>query len=265
MQPTDKAAFGVLVIGYLQEVYERSVTPALLSVWWAALQKYPLAEVEAAFARHVADPDGCRFAPKPGDIVRHLETEAAADGRPGADEAWGLLLRLIRDERETGVLSEEMREGWTACSPILDAGDEVGARRCFIEVYGSAVAGARQRREPARWVPTLGTCRQLRSRRLADAVRTGRLSREQAAGLLEGPSPVSLDQVAGLLEGPDSPQPSLDVAARLRGLAAMLRQSVADDREQRAAERAASIAAEEAEKARIAELILQHQAGDESE
>ncbi len=260
MQPTDKAAFGVLVIGYFQEVYERSVTPALLSVWWAALQKYPLADIEAAFARHVADPDGCRFTPKPGDIVRHLEGSALDDGRPSADEAWGLLLRLIRDERETGALTDEMREGWQACQPILDEGDEVGARRCFIAVYETHVRDARQRREPARWTPTLGTCPQLRAQRLAEAVNAGRLGRDHVAGLLPGPAPASIEQVAGLLEGPDAPRGAFDAAASLRGLAAMLRRSMADDEAERAAERARRKAAEEAERARATEIAEREEA-----
>jgi hypothetical protein len=270
MQPTDKAAFGVLVIGYFQEIYERSVTPVLLSVWWAALQKYPLADIEAAFARYVADPECCRFPPKPGDIVRYLDGDEADDGRPSADEAWGLLLRLIRDERETGVLSDEMREGWSACGPILDAGDEVGARRCFIAAYESHVRDARQRREPARWTPTLGTCPQLRAQRLGEAVNAGRLGREHVAGLLPGPDPASIDQVAGLLEGPDAPGGAFDAAESLRGLAAMLRRSMAYDEAERAKRRDAVKAAEDEARRRAMEIAeraeaeLQAQLGDKA-
>jgi hypothetical protein len=264
MQPTDKAAFGVLLIGYFQEVYERSVTPALLSVWWAALQKYPLADVEAAFARYVADPACCRYPPKPGDIVRYLGGDEADDGRPSADEAWGMLFRLVWDERETGVLSDEMREGWAACGPILDAGDEVGARRCFIEAYSRAVAFARQRREVARWTVTLGTDPALRAIRIDEAVRYRRIGRDHAAGLLSGPSPAAIDQVAGLLSGPESPPQSRDVAELLRGLAAMLRRSIADDDSRRRVDIETARAAEDAEKARIADLIERYRDGEET-
>ena len=126
MKSTDKAAFGITLTGHLQEVYEKTVTPALLSVWFASLQPYELAAVQAAFERYITDPNDCRFPPKPGDIIRHIESASADDGRPGADEAWGMLLRLVNDERETGVLTDEMRIVWTACQPILDRGDEVG-------------------------------------------------------------------------------------------------------------------------------------------
>ena len=95
-------------------------------------------------------------------MIRHLQPRAGDDGHPSADEAWGLLLRLIRDERETGVLSDEMRAGWATCQPILDLGDEVGARRCFIEVYQRHVQEARQKGQGARWTVTLGADPQLR-------------------------------------------------------------------------------------------------------
>lgn len=138
------------------------------------------------------------------------------------------------------------------------------ARLCFLEVYGRSVADSRQRRERARWAPTLGTCRQLRDKRLAAAVQEGRLSREQVAGLLEGPTPVSIDQVAGLLEGPTASADEAKAAERLRALAAMLRKSMAEDAAERRARIDARKAAEDAEKARIAELIDQHQSGDEA-
>lgn len=237
MKPTDKASFGILVIGYFQEVYERAVTPALLSIWYETLKPYALDDIEAAFARYVADPECCRFAPKPGDIVRYLAEPSADDGRPGPDEAWGLLVRLIRDERETGVLTDEMRAGWAACQPILDLGDEVGARKCFLAVYTRHVEDARQRGQRARWTVTLGTDPTLRQQRLTEAAQANRLSRDQVTALLPGPTPASLDQVAGLLEGPDAPRPVIDAAERLRALAAMLRASGAQAEERRAEER----------------------------
>jgi hypothetical protein len=68
-----------------------------------------------------------------------------------------MLLRVIRDERETGVLSDEMRIGWAACQPILDLGDEVGARLAFRESYTHEVENARKIAVAPRWTPTLGT------------------------------------------------------------------------------------------------------------
>ena len=223
MKSTDERAFAVTLAGTLQVVYEKTVTPALLDVWFASLQQYELADVQAAFRSYVTHPTECKFPPKPGDIIRHLPTAATDDGHPGPDEAWGLLLRLIGDERETGVLTEQMRAGWEACQPILDLGDEVGARMCFLDVYRRRIQDARQNGFKAHWTTTLGTDPQLRVQRLQEAVTARRISTDQARSLLPGPTSASLDAVAGLLEGPDASPQDLTTSQRFRNLAQMLR------------------------------------------
>ncbi len=257
MKSTDRAAFAE-TLGDCMTFYEKVITPSQITIWFTSLQPYELAAVQAAFGRYITDPNDCRFPPKPGDIIRHIQSASADDGRPGADEAWGLLLRVIRDEHETGVLTDEMRAGWTACQPILALGDEVGARRCFLEVYARHVAEARQRQRPARWTVTLGTCPQLRAQRLTEAMQANRLSRDQITALLPGPTPASLDQVAGLLEGPGSTRKDADTAQRLRALAAMLRSSSAEAEARRAAERQRQREQETEKKREIKRLIDQH-------
>ncbi len=261
MSPTEKQAFVTLLVKAFR-MAGKDITgdPEAVADWMDEFADYPIPALDTAFRRHRRE---SVYPPKPADIYRYLDGQQAADGRPSADEAWGLLLRLIRDERETGVLSDEMREGWSACGPILDAGDEVGARRCFIAAYESHVRDARQRREPARWTPTLGTCPQLRAQRLGEAVNAGRLGRAHVAGLLPGPAPASIEQVAGLLEGPDAPRGAFDAAASLRGLAAMLRRSIADDDAHRRADMETARAADAVEKARIADLIERYRDGEE--
>ncbi len=129
----------------------------------------------APTGRYITDPHDCRFAPKPADIIRHIERASADDGRPGADEAWGILLRVIRDERETGVLTEEMRIGWTTCQPILDQGDKVGARMAFRETYSRQVENARKMAVAPRWTVTIGTDPTLRQSRLREALEAIRI------------------------------------------------------------------------------------------
>jgi len=261
MSPTEKPAFvAMLVKAFRMAGKDITGDPEAVADWLDEFADYPIPALDAAFRRHRRE---SVYPPKPADIYRYLDGRQATDGRPSADEAWGLLLRLIRDERETGALTDEMREGWQACQPILDEGDEVGARRCFIAVYETHVRDARQRREPARWTPTLGTCPQLRAQRLAEAVNAGRLGRDHVAGLFPGPAPASIEQVAGLLEGPDAPRGAFDAAASLRGLAAMLRRSIADDDAHRRAAIETARAAEAVEKARIADLIERYRDGEE--
>lgn len=236
MKSTDREAFAHTVVGHMQEVYEKTVSAASLSIWFSSLQRYELAAVQAAFASYITDPNDCRFPPKPGDIIRHIERASADDGRPGADEAWGMLLRLLKDERETGVLTEEMRSGWEVCGPILDLGDEVGARMAFRETYNREVEKARKMAVAPRWTPTLGTDPTLRNARLIEAVRAGRIGADSVRSMLTGPNSENIAQVAGLLEGPGASAEELRAAARLHELAALMPKSIADLAEQRTRE-----------------------------
>ena len=125
MQPTDKTAFAA-VLFKTWRFYDKTPDREQCADWFDLLAEVALADIATAFNRHLADPKHGSYLPKPADIFRHLPSASADDGRPGADEAWGMLVRLVNDERETGVLSDEMRIGWTACQPIFDLGDEVG-------------------------------------------------------------------------------------------------------------------------------------------
>ncbi|KAB2923237.1 MAG: hypothetical protein F9K25_18595 [Candidatus Contendobacter sp.] len=227
MNSTDKPGFATAILA-IAEIYGKALSPAAIGIYWNALQGYPLAKIQSAIERHVTDPTSGQFFPKPADIIRYLPAAQTDDGHPDPDEAWGLLVRLIRDERETGVLTDEMRAGWAACQPILDLGDEVGARRCFLAVvYARHVQEARQRGLTARWTATLGTDARLREMRLKEAVQARRIGLDRVRALLPGLTPASIGQVAGLLEGPGASFDELETAERLRALAAMLRASSA--------------------------------------
>ena len=260
MKSTDENAFAVMLTGIMTDVYDKAIKPALINLWIASLQPYALADVQAALMSYVTDPADCKFPPKPGDIIRHLPVSQTDDGHPGPDEAWGLLVRLIRDERETGVLTEEMRAGWQACQPILDLGDEVGARMCFLDVYRRRMTEARQNGFKAHWTLTLGTDPTLRVQRLNEALAARRIGMDQARSLLPGPTLGSLDQVAGLLEGPDASPHDRNTAQRLHGLAEMVRDlRMESDRrwaEQRLQEREAEAEQRRQQRAAIeAELV----------
>ena len=260
MNSTDKAGFATHILA-IAEIYGKALSTPTIGIYWTALQGYPLAEVQRAIERHVHDPDAGRYFPKPADLIRHLQSRAEDDGHPDLDEAWGLLVRLIGDERETGVLTEEMRAGWQACQPILELGDEVGARRCFLAVYARHVEDARRHGQRARWTVTLGTDPALRQQRLGEALEARRIGADQVRALLPGPAPASLDQVAGLLEGPDASDQEAKTAERLRALAAMLRAGSAEAEARRAAERQQQ-REREAERKREIQNLLDPHAGE---
>ena len=252
MWPNERPAFVALLTRAFRFAGKDITTePELIADWLDEFAAYPLAALEDAFRHHRRTSP---YPPKPADLYRRLEGADAHDGRPTGDEAWGLLLRLIRDERETGVLSDEMRAAWRVCDPILKAGDEVGARRCFLDAYARAVNAAREQPQATHWTVTLGHDPQLRAQRLSEAVAAGRLTADHARALLPGPTPASLDQVAGLLEGPAASPDEHRTAERLRALAQLLKASSAEAEQRRAEERQRQ---REAEDARRQELLQQ--------
>jgi hypothetical protein len=202
-------------------------------------------------------------------------------------------LRVIRDERETAVLSDEMRIGWIACQPILDLGDEVGARLAFRESYTREVEKARKMAVAPRWTPTIGNDPTLRQTRLREAVEARRIGLDAVRSLLPGPTPHQIAQVAGLLEGPDASDAETAIAASLRqtaqilhhcnpevaekaarraetlaalppeqrpaALAAMLRTGFAEAEQRRAEQRQQQRQSEAAKKAAIRDLLDRHQ------
>ncbi len=239
MKFTDETAFAAMLIGIMRDVYEKPVSPMLIDLWIASLKPYELAEAQAAFERHITNPDAGQFAPKPADIIRQLQALQPAEGdsgHPGPEEAWGMLMRFVNDERETGLYTEPMRHAWEACDPILKLGDEVGARMCFLETYRKAVKRAQETRTPPKWNLTMGLDVERRKTALQEAVATKRISADYAQSLL--PAPVaSLEHLAGLLENhsernrtqpnADPDQPSY--RERLRELVAKFRDGQTDE------------------------------------
>lgn len=162
------------------------------AIWFRALQRYPLEAVQAAFDAHVRDPQRGRFVPTPADIIAQIEGSAADDGRPGAEEAWATAFRA-RDERNTVVWTAEMAEAFGVCAPLLDAGDELGARMAFKESYTRIVAEARAERRTPQWTASLGFDAAQRDQALLPHVAAGRIP----VDMLAGPA-IGLDDVLAL-------------------------------------------------------------------
>ena len=137
-------------------------------------------------------------------VSRHGQQSQARSHRQESRSVPRRQNRLVNDERETGVLTDEMRIGWIACQPILDRGDEVGARLAFRESYARAVEKAQKIAVAPRWTPILGVIPTLRKTRLKKATEAGRIGMDAVRTLLPGPTPHQIAQVAGLLEGPDA-------------------------------------------------------------
>lgn len=92
MKADDDKPFAVL-LGSVYELYNRTLSAAIIAMWWEALSPYDLAAVREALNRHAMNPDAGQFIPKPADVVREL-------GGTTADVsalAWAKVVRGARD------------------------------------------------------------------------------------------------------------------------------------------------------------------------
>jgi len=171
------------------------------ALMFAALSHFPLVEVRAGLMAHIRDPKRGQFLPMPADVIAQIVGMVADDGRPGPEEAWAEAFKA-RDERITVVWTTETAEAFAIASPILQAGDEVGARMAFKEAYVRLVGEARELRRPGAVLATLGDDREQRDRVLLPHVLAGRISADELARPeLAGPA---------LLGGPVGPSLGLD-------------------------------------------------------
>ena len=176
-------------------------------MFFAAMAGYSLPAVRAALSAHCLDRVRGRFTPKPADLIEQIEIAAEKDGRPGSEEAWAIAL-TSRDEADTVVWTVETAEAFALCQPVLQMGDEVGARMAFKESYARIVAAARAVRRPAQWAASLGW---------DIAKRTAVLSRAATSGLLAAPA------VAGLLPAPiGEAMPNAEARAQIARIRKML-------------------------------------------
>jgi hypothetical protein len=126
-------------------------------------------------------------------IIDRLES---SDGRPHADEAWSIAV-VAYDESATVVWTTEMAQAYGIALPLLNNGDDTGARMAFRAAYQRFTDQARAEKQPAKWMPSLGTDPDLRAATLQAAVEQGKLGRAHVAGLL--PAPETDNPVGALL------------------------------------------------------------------
>lgn len=92
MKPSDVSEF-TRVLTSVSSLYGKPMSKSLVELYWAALQRFELAEVKQALQAHVNHPDCGQYMPKPADVVRFLQ----GDSRSQALQAWSHVLRTIRE------------------------------------------------------------------------------------------------------------------------------------------------------------------------
>lgn len=220
MRSEDKLQFTQLLAATMS-VYDKQITTAFVDVFFSALGSYSLELVREALSRHVQDPDGGRFAPKPADLIRQIVATKSTDGRPGRDEAWAIAQRA-QDESDTVMVSEEILGALAVAQPLIDMRDKVAARMAFVEAYDRLVADKRAKGEPFKWNVSLGTDKSRRAPAIEQAMRAGKLPAPEAVALIESnrEEKVSRDGLALLaLVGPGKKKLSQEeMRARLKEL-----------------------------------------------
>ena len=133
-----------------------------------------------------------------------LERIESADGRPTANEAWGIALSGF-DESMTIITNQEINAAMSVARPIMDVGDEVGARMAFRDSYERTVTENRNQGVNPEWYPSMGSDKRMRAAVVAGAVERGLLPMSYFAEL---PAPVQGDGrgVVAFLENKEEPR-----------------------------------------------------------
>lgn len=157
----------------------------------ATLKAWP-DEIAKAVVNRCADT--MTFRPSRAELLSTLQ---ASDGRPGPEEAWGM---IPKSENDTAVLTTEMLYASNASQPLLDGGDKVAARMAFKERYVQLVAEARAEGAPVDWQISLGYDKAGREGPIREAVVKGRLAPAKAQRFipmeLPGEPPLLLESAA---------------------------------------------------------------------
>lgn len=232
MTPNEFDSFRKLLSGCLS-MWDKAPSAESSAVWFRSLENYSMETLSAAFSAHMRDPVNGKFEPKPAHIIDQIEKASKTDGRPGAEEAWAIAL-AGKSEAETVVWTNECAQAWFAALPVMNMGDEVGARMAFKESYNRMVLEARNRREPVSWEVSEGFDKERRRVAIASAIDAGRIN----AGLH-----LAIDHSANLMLGV-SGRSTGGVPAEVREKLAALRQAITKAPEN----------SDESEVSRIAEL-----------
>lgn len=170
----------------------KPLPPKGKAFFFHAMAPYPLEVVSLAMTAHIRNAKRGAFQPTPADLVAQIEAASGMDGRPGVEEAWAIALTSL-DENDTIVWTVEIAEALAACRPVLNMGDEIGARMAFKEAYTRIVDRARAERRPASWMPSLGHDKARHEPALRKAISSGLLPAPAVQNLLSPPAAVPAD------------------------------------------------------------------------
>ena len=170
------------------------VTEKVLDVWIRLLADVPLRYVERALEIHGRDATA-KHPPTPADVLEIID-ERTGPKWPEPNEAWAIALASM-DEDASIVWCAEIAQARWAAMPIMQEGDEVGARMAFLETYRGLVEQAKREHRHIEWIASPGHNAEGRAV-LQQAVERGQIAHSKVERYLPNPEPDS-GFVAGLL------------------------------------------------------------------
>lgn len=150
------------------ELYGKVLSNGAATMFVKDLSKFTHEEISEALTR-------CRRELKSFPTVQEIIARIP-DDHPGIEEAWAL---TPKSEDETVVWTEEIAQAYGLCRQLVKD-DIIAARMAFKEVYGKALAEARQVRRKAKWRVSLGFDKYQREGAVQEAVDRGRLTVKEA-------------------------------------------------------------------------------------
>lgn len=135
MNESDKEQFAQTMVG-IGELYAKSISPQLISLYWEALKRYELDEVVRGLNQHVVDPDSGQFMPKPADVVRQVDGDTNSQALTAWSKVEGAISRVghwrsvVFDDAIIHAVIEDMG-GWTNLCMVTN--EEIPYRRNEFE------------------------------------------------------------------------------------------------------------------------------------
>ncbi len=170
-----KQRIAQLLIG-LAEFYDKTLSANQLEMFVEDLLCISPEALEYAVLTYRRD-GANKFFPLPAQLVMIAH---ANDGRPGAEEAWAL---IPKNETDSVVWSNEMREAFAVASSLLEDGDAVAARMAFKQAYEKSVSDARKNKKPVTWQPSFGYDKAGRVQAVVHAMDKNRISIAHAVSM----------------------------------------------------------------------------------
>lgn len=212
MQEQDREKFGSALITSFA-VYNQSLLPKALPVWWAVLETFDIKTVLGALLIWNTTKDR---APAPNQIRELCLTGLDGQGWPDAALAWA---GIPFSEYESAVWTDEAAEAWGQSMHLYNPRNDFACRAAFESAYASEVTKAKSQGKAIRWTISRGRDRTRWPRAFAEAVKKKAASLDWCLRELHEPeSAQEFLKLVGITDHPllNSPPPNLNAIRMIK-------------------------------------------------